>query len=160
MIMLMTATDPRDRTKIRPATSADCRAVEGIALAAYARYLPRMERAPGPMLEDYATRVADGSLHVLETDRGVTGFVVLVPQEEAMLLDNIAVDPAEQGRGLGRKLMEFVESAARAAGLAELRLYTNEVMVESLALYARLGFVETRRALEKGYQRVFMVKKL
>ena len=34
--------------------------------------------------------------------------------------------------------------------------YTNAAMHENLALYARIGFVETRRATEDGFDRVFM----
>jgi len=43
-------------------------------------------------------------------------------------------------------------------GFAELRLYTHEAMSENIALYRRLGFEETRRRQEDGYDRVFMRK--
>lgn len=41
-----------------------------------------------------------------------------------------------------------------------MRLYTNEAMIENLALYAHLGFAETRRLVEDGYRRVYMEKHL
>lgn len=39
-----------------------------------------------------------------------------------------------------------------------MRLYTNVLMTENLALYGRLGFRETGRVSEKGYERVYMAK--
>jgi hypothetical protein len=41
-----------------------------------------------------------------------------------------------------------------------MTLYTNEVMTENLAIYARLGYHETARRTEGGYSRVFMTKEL
>ena len=77
-----------------------------------------------------------------------------------MLLDNVAVSPEAQGRGYGRMLLKFAEDSAAEAGYDSIRLYTNEAMVENIALYARIGFIETHRAEEKGLRRVYMTKPL
>lgn len=77
-----------------------------------------------------------------------------------MLLDNVAVDPIRQGSGVGRKLLAFAEQAALKAGYRSIRLYTNEAMTENIALYARIGYVETHRGEEKGLRRVYMTKQL
>ena len=37
-----------------------------------------------------------------------------------------------------------------------LRLFTNALMSENLAMYAHIGFVETHRSVEKGFHRVYM----
>lgn len=145
---------------IRPAMPADCDTVRRIAHAAYGKYLPRMDREPAPMLEKYEDRASEGTLFVLEAREGIAGFVVLVTTGNAMLLGNLAVSPDAQGQGYGRMLVEYAENRAVAAGGVELKLYTNEVMHENLALYAHLGFTETHRAEDKGYRRVFMSKKL
>ena len=39
-------------------------------------------------------------------------------------------------------------------------LYTHVLMVENVAIYRRLGFEETHRVTEKGYDRVYMAKDL
>jgi ribosomal protein S18 acetylase RimI-like enzyme len=83
-----------------------------------------------------------------------------VPQPDHLLLDNIAVRPDQQGQGLGRRLIAFAEDEARRLAFAELRLYTHEKMVENIALYTRLGFAETGRGHQAGYDRVFMTKRL
>jgi ribosomal protein S18 acetylase RimI-like enzyme len=79
---------------------------------------------------------------------------------EALLIENVAVDPEAQGTGLGRQLMDFAEDEARRRGLGRLRLYTNEVMTENLAIYEHLGYHEVDRRSQDGYRRVFMEKLL
>jgi GNAT superfamily N-acetyltransferase len=146
--------------QIRPASMHDLVFVEAIVQAAYARYASRIGRAPAPMGDDYAARIAEARVHVLESGGVIQGLIVLLPEKDALLLDNVAVDPACQGSGLGRKLLAFAEQAARAAGHGVIRLYTNEAMTENIALYARLGYAETHRGEEKGLRRVYMEKRL
>lgn len=57
-------------------------------------------------------------------------------------------------------MLDFADAQAREHGLAEVRLYTNEAMTENLAYYPRHGYVETRRATDHGYRRVFFTKQL
>ena len=77
-----------------------------------------------------------------------------------MLLDNVAVAPEAQGSGLGRTMLQFAEHSARMAGYRHIKLYTNEAMTENVALYSRLGYVETHRVEEKGLKRVYVLKPL
>ncbi|WP_158743374.1 GNAT family N-acetyltransferase [Acidisphaera sp. L21] len=144
----------------RPATRDDLQAVETIVRAAYSHYVARIGRQPGPMLDDYGALIEQGLVRVAEHEGAVQGVLVLVPEEGAMLLDNVAVSPDAQGLGLGRRMLEFAERAARAAGYRSITLYTNEAMVENIGLYSRIGYVETHRAVEKGLRRVYMAKPL
>jgi ribosomal protein S18 acetylase RimI-like enzyme len=77
-----------------------------------------------------------------------------------MLLDNIAVSPDGQGLGLGRALLAYAEQSARDGGFSAIRLYTHEKMTRNQAIYARAGYVETRRVEERGLRRVYMEKPL
>jgi GNAT superfamily N-acetyltransferase len=144
----------------RLAVPADRQAIEALVEAAYGHYVERIGRKPGPMVDDYARLIADGHVRVAERDGSIVGLVVLIPEEGCMLLDNIAVDPALKGKGLGKALMMFAEEQARSAGYGAIRLYTHEKMVENIALYGRSGYVETRRGEEKGLRRVYMTKAL
>ena len=130
----------------RPASRDDLRAVEEIVRAAYSHYVPRIGREPGPMLDDYGALIKEGCVYVIEQDGAVQGIVVLIPGNEAMLLDNVAVAPAAQGLGLGRKMLEFAERTAIDRGYRRIRLYTHEAMTENIALYSRIGYSETHRA--------------
>jgi len=132
-----------------------------IAEQAYAAYLDRMDgQRPAPMDEDYAALVGDAEAWVAEADGEVVGFLILVPGSESMLLDGVAIRPSHQGRGLGGRLLTLAEERARAAGHTRISLYTNEAMVENQRLYERTGYVETHRARDHGFARVFYEKPL
>jgi GNAT superfamily N-acetyltransferase len=146
---------------IRRAEPADRQQVEAIVRAAYELYVERIGKPPGPMLDDYRRLIDQGVVSVLEEANGpIAALIVLLPQPAHLLLDNVAVRPDRQGRGVGRRLIAFAEAEARRLGYAELRLYTHAMMTENIALYTRLGFRETGRGHEAGYDRVFMTKPL
>jgi len=145
---------------IRPADVADLPAMTRIVADAYGDYTDRIGKPPGPMLDDYPSHVRHHTAWVVESDGAVSGLIVLLPAEDHLLLDNIAVDPARQGRGVGRALMGFAEREAVRRGYTELRLYTHEKMTENLAMYPALGWRETGRGEQAGYQRVFFAKRV
>lgn len=142
---------------IRPATAGDLPAVRAIARAAYAPYVERLGFEPPPMVQDFEAALDD--LWVL--GEPVAGYVVFHERRHEdgadVYLHNVAVDPVHHGAGHGRRLVAFVEDAARRAGLPVL-LHTNEVMTENLAIYPRLGYVEVDRRVEDGLRRVFFRK--
>jgi GNAT superfamily N-acetyltransferase len=143
---------------VRRATAADLPSIDDVVAAAYATYLGRMDRPPAPMLRDYAEAVGDGTVWV--TGNPVTGLIALIPAGDSLLIENVAVHPAAQGTGLGRRLLDFAEQEARRLGLRRLTLYTNEVMTENHAIYTHLGYRELTRRTEDGYRRIFMEKLL
>jgi ribosomal protein S18 acetylase RimI-like enzyme len=112
------------------------------------------------MLDDYPARVSEGVVWVVEEGAVIAAMIVLVPAPNYLLLDNIAVSPARQGLGLGRRLLAFAEDEALRRGYCEIRLYTHQTMVENQRLYASIGYEETGRGTEAGYDRVFMRKPL
>jgi GNAT superfamily N-acetyltransferase len=145
---------------IRKAGLEDVPAIERIVRAAYARYIERIGKPPGPMLDDYPARVGEGVTWVLDEGGAAAGVLVLLPEADHLLLDNVAVDPARHGAGLGRRLIAFAEDEARRRGYAEVRLYTHLMMHENLVLYPKLGYEEYARFEQAGYQRVFMRKRV
>jgi ribosomal protein S18 acetylase RimI-like enzyme len=145
---------------LRDATPADREPVERLVEAAYRGYIERIGRRPAPMDADYAALIAAGLVTVAERDGALAGLLVLIPMDDHLLVENVAVDPAAQRSGLGRRLMAHAEGEARERGLPALRLYTNEKMVENLAWYPRLGYRETERRAESGFARVFFEKVL
>jgi GNAT superfamily N-acetyltransferase len=52
----------------------------------------------------------------------------------------VFVQPAARGRGVGARLMQAVEDAARSHGLTRLRLDTRTELTEAQRLYARHGY--------------------
>jgi ribosomal protein S18 acetylase RimI-like enzyme len=145
---------------MRAATTADVVVIEQIVGQAYRHYTSRIGKLPGPMLDDYDARVAEGVVWVIEEGSTIAGIIVLLPRPEYLLLDNIAVAPARQGLGLGRRLLAFAEAEAVRRGYREIRLYTHQTMTDNQRLYAAIGYEETGRGTEAGYERVFMRKRL
>jgi len=141
---------------IRPAQSADAARLAQIARAAYAKYIPRMGREPAPMSADYGGAIAAGHMVVAEIDGAVAGYLIGLPDRDGYFIENIAVDPAFQGAGLGGALLRHAVTEARRFALSSLWLYTNAAMTENQAIYTRFGFVETHRLVEHGYNRVYM----
>jgi ribosomal protein S18 acetylase RimI-like enzyme len=142
---------------IRQAHATDASTIEDIVERAYSRYIQRIGRRPGPMDDDYAERIRRGQAFVAE-DGLVTGLIILIGESDHVLIENVAVDPRHQGEGIGRALLDYAETSARALGTSELRLYTNATMTENLALYTRLGYQEVERRTDKGFERVFVSK--
>ena len=56
--------------------------------------------------------------------------------------------------------MGYAEDLARRRGYPAVTLFTNVKMHENIGLYAKLGFVETGRRTEAGYERVYFRKEL
>lgn len=52
----------------------------------------------------------------------------------------LAVDPAAQGRGYGRCLMEFLHAATRPRGTKKIRLKVHPHNVRAIALYESMGY--------------------
>jgi GNAT superfamily N-acetyltransferase len=143
---------------IRSATADDAVRIGAIARAAYTKYIPRLGREPVPLAADYAAEIAARRVVIIEGADMVVGYMIAWPEADAYFIGNIAVDPARQGEGLGRYLIEYAEAQAARLHLPALRLHTNVLMTENLSMYAHLGFVEAHRASENGFHRVYMRK--
>jgi ribosomal protein S18 acetylase RimI-like enzyme len=141
---------------IRRSLPDDADRIGAIARVAYARYIARIGREPAPMVANFAQEIAAGHVVVIHSGGTVAGYMITWPETDAYFIDNIAVDPARQGEGLGRRLIEHAVGESRRFQLPSIRLYTNVAMTENLSMYAHLGFVETHRATEKGFHRVYL----
>jgi ribosomal protein S18 acetylase RimI-like enzyme len=141
---------------IRSARADEAARLREIARAAYAKYASRIGREPAPLATDYVAAIAANHAVVIEHDGSVAGYLIGRPDADGFYVENIAVDPAYQGSGLGEALMRHVIAETKRLKLSSIWLFTNVAMTENRELYAHLGFIETHRALEHGYDRVYM----
>jgi ribosomal protein S18 acetylase RimI-like enzyme len=146
--------------RLRSAETADVPRLTELVRAAYGHYVERLGGLPGPMTEDYGDVVRSRTVTVAERRAEIAGLIVFGPGDEGFLIDNVAVDPAHQGTGVGRALLEVAEAAAQAAGFDSIYLYTHERMTENLALYGRIGYVEYDRRLHGDARLVYLRKAL
>jgi len=144
---------------IRPAKPDEAPAVAACVNAAYQHYVARIGKTPAPMQDDYAQVLRARQVMVALIENAVVGVLVMATTDEGFLLENVAVAPACQGQGVGRALLEMAEQTAAAQGFGSIYLYTQEQMTENLALYAKIGYVEYDRRVEKGLSRVYMRKR-
>lgn len=112
------------------------------------------------MTQDYAEVARTHQVTVAERDGEIVGLIVLDHSDRALTIDNVAVRPAHQGTGVGKALLRHAEAVARGRGLRAVYLYTHERMVENLALYERIGYVEYERRQHGAAHIVHMRKAL
>jgi ribosomal protein S18 acetylase RimI-like enzyme len=144
----------------RFATGADVSKVAALVNAAYVHYVERIGMLPRPMTDDYAEVIASQQVTVAESHGTIVGVIVLTVEDEGFLIDNVAVDPSCRRKGLGKALLEFAEAEARRAGFDSIYLYTHEKMMENLALYSRIGYIEYDRRSQGEFSLVYMRKHL
>ena len=145
---------------VRRAKASDVGALAAVAREAYEVYVPRIGRPPAPMTADYGEAVSGGLTWIAVRDGVIVGLLVLVVLPDHLLLENVAVLPSAQGSGVGVRLLALAEEQARELGREEIRLYANEAMTENLAYYPKHGYIETHRAEQDGFRRVFFSKRL
>ena len=145
---------------LRRAGDADAQGIRDLVAAAYGKYGPLIGRTPVPMLVDYTVAVREHDIWVLDAGAEIAGVIELVPRDDHLWIENVAVAPSRQGRGLGRSLLAHAEAEARRLGLPQLGLLTNERYEANIAMYTRHGFRETHREPYQGTDLVHFRKPL
>ena len=146
--------------QLRQAGPADAPAIRTLTREAYAKWIAVTGREPLPMRVDYDKAVLEHRFDLLYEDDALAALIETSVESDHLLVVNVAVAPAFQGRGLGKHLLSHAERLAAAAGFNEIRLYTNSLMAENIALYKRLGYrVDREQPLGTSVQ-VFMSKPL
>ncbi|WP_348642642.1 GNAT family N-acetyltransferase [Neorhizobium sp. P12A] len=146
--------------EIRRADVADADAIRELTRAAYTKWVPLIGREPLPMTADYEQAVRHHLIDLLYAGNELAALIELVPDEGHLLIENVAVSPRFQGRGYGRRLMRHAEDVAAGLKLPEIKLYTNQLFAENVALYRKLGYSVDREEPFKGGVIVHMSKHL
>lgn len=150
---------------LRRAVAQDAATIRHLVRAAYAKWVPLIGREPLPMTVDYDHAVRAHDIDLLSISGVVSGLIetMLRPDHlwpDYLWIENVAVRPDCQGRGLGRILLAHAEHKAAAAGQSEIRLLTNAAFGGNVALYERFGYrVDRREAFRDGIT-VYMRKLL
>jgi GNAT superfamily N-acetyltransferase len=142
---------------LRAATVDDLMAVGRLhqrsRVAAYSSFLPPEALAdPTPetmgryWVERWTWEQADHVMTVAERDGTLAGFSYLGPDEdepETGLLCAIHLDPAEQGRGVGRALMVHALTSMRSRGWRRAVLWVLRDNIHARRFYERGGWRPT-----------------
>ncbi|MEH3064073.1 MAG: GNAT family N-acetyltransferase [Methylobacterium radiotolerans] len=135
---------------LRRGAPADADAIRVLVEAAYTKWIPVIGRLPIPMRADYAQALRDHRFDLLVAGPDLAGLIETRTEADHLLVVNVAVHPAFQGRGFGSRLMGRADAVAGEAGLTRLRLYTNKKYTANLRLYGALGYRVEREELYDG----------
>jgi N-acetylglutamate synthase-like GNAT family acetyltransferase len=130
---------------MRRATPADAATVRDLTRTAYAKWILLIGREPKPMTANYERAVVDHIIDLYEENGLAVALIEVIPQPTCLLIENIAVLPTQQGKGLGDLLLNHAETIAHSIHLNELQLYTNAAFISNIDFYARRGFQEFHR---------------
>ena len=132
-------------------------AIKLIARKSFERYVPLIGKLPAPMNAYFSGHVLKGTVFIAQSEKkrgSVLGYAIVLQRDGEWLLDNIAVSPEAQGRGVGSALIVACETFLLKRGIQRYHLYTNEAMEQNLACYPEIGFVEMARCLEDKFLRI------
>jgi ribosomal protein S18 acetylase RimI-like enzyme len=147
-------------TQLRCAKPQDVGMIRDIVRAAYAKWVSVIGREPLPMQADYERAVRKHQIDILCIGGRMLGLVETMLRSDHLWIENVAVRPDCQGKGLGRQLLAHAERRAAEAGLAEIRLQTNAAFEANVALYERAGYRVDKREPFMGGTTVYMSKRL
>ncbi|WEG18800.1 GNAT family N-acetyltransferase [Alkalihalophilus pseudofirmus] len=90
------------------------------------------------LIADYIER---GECFIAEESGGIIGVLVLLPtRPDTVELVNVAVCKDMQGRGIGRRLVEFAVDSAKKQGFKTIEVGTGNSSIGQIALYQKCGF--------------------
>jgi len=156
----MAVTSPTQAVRVRAATAADAPFVMGLVPAFVDFGLPA-GRDPDEIASAFARdlqQALDGraAVFVAEDDGGTPlGFIHLqtlpdLTGRPRAHVGDVAVAPAAQGRGVGRKLMAFAESWAREHGHDRIGLAAFTTNERAIRFYEQLGYAPQLVAMTKA----------
>jgi ribosomal protein S18 acetylase RimI-like enzyme len=147
------------RIQIRRARRPDAPAIRELTRSAYAKWVPLIGHEPTPMTADYDRAVREHMIDLLFVDAELTALVETASKADHLVIENVAVSPAFQGRGYGGFLLDHAEHLAASLGLPELRLFTNKKFATNIAIYRRRGYTIDREEPFRGGFIVHMSKR-
>ena len=137
------------------ADTADWQSVLDLVLEAFAYMEGRIDppsSAHRLTVEAMAAQTEEGAVFIAEgRDDTLLGCVFLKPKGDALYLGKLAIRPARQGEGIGRRLFEASIEEARTRNLPEIELQARVELTENHAAYAAMGFREVGRTAHDGY---------
>jgi len=127
---------------LRRATAADIPSIVRITNAAYAieKFFVPVDRTNADSVHRL---MAKGTFLVEDAvDGAVAGSVYVEVRRARGYFGLLGVDPARQGTGLGRKLVDAAEAPVRAAGARAMYIRVVNLRTERPPFYRKLGYVE------------------
>ena len=147
--------------RLRPATAADAAAIAAI-YDHHVRHGTASFDSEGPSADQWTVKIDDvlgrgWPFLVAEADGAVLGYAFATqfrdrPAYVHTCENSIYLAPDAVGQGLGSRLLAALIEAARTTGFEQMIAVIGGGEAASVALHARLGFVERGRMTEVGFK--------
>ncbi len=162
---------------IRKATLRDIPSIVKVRRAAFTAKEVQGFTTPEPSMFYYTERMKDewnkdsnqlkGGWRVSVGEvNEVVGFIVFKVENGAGYIDNINVAKNEQGRGVGKALVQYVEQVAKSEGARVMHTDTTEsaegIPWKSYAFWTKMGYKDTgeRIRTEWSFKEIRFIKTL
>lgn len=112
-------------------------------------------------IEDDELKPPDGAFLVIRANGKPIGCGAFKRMDaDAVYIKRMWIAKSARGLGLGRRLLEALESRARSAGYAFARLETNKSLKEARKMYKTCGYCETAPFNDEPYAHHWFEKRL
>jgi N-acetylglutamate synthase-like GNAT family acetyltransferase len=129
---------------VRLATPQDSEAISRVLLEAFITvreyYTDEAFEIVTPKPEEVENRFAEGPMWVAERDGEIVGTVSLAREPEGLYVRSMAVLPGEQGRGIGRLLLDRLHEHAAGEAIDRIFLYTLPFQKGAREMYEKYGY--------------------
>lgn len=128
-----------DRIRVRAAREGDTDAIVSIVNEAYLveAFFVAGNRTSAAEVREL---IHAGQVYVAHDDERVVACVEVASKDGRGYFGMLAVSPAVQGHGLGRRLITFAEDTARSAGCAVMDIKVVNVRGDLIKFYESLGY--------------------
>ena len=113
-----------EQFSLRRAVVSDAKAVLALTRIAYSESVPLVGREPKPMTANYERAVAEHIIDLWEENEELLALIEMIPEANFLLIENIAVRPDQQGRGIGKRLLYHAEQLAFSMSFDNVQLYS------------------------------------
>jgi ribosomal protein S18 acetylase RimI-like enzyme len=146
--MELDLTNLPENAEIRNATLEHSDAIAHVLREAFspyqAEYTAAAFAATTPSREEVGARLYEGPIWVAIRNGQIVGTVSVVGRQDELYLRSLAVIRDSQGLGVGRRLMDLVESYARSKNVKRMVLSTTPFLHSAIGLYEKMGFCRTK----------------
>ncbi len=89
--------------------------------------------------------------YVMFADMIITNHPIIIDQK-VLMIDDICVIPSERGKGIGRKLFNYIEKYAKEQNYTNIDLNVWSFNINAFKFYKSMGMRETRIKMSKNIE--------
>ncbi|WP_161860704.1 GNAT family N-acetyltransferase [Algicella marina] len=145
---------------IRPARESDLQQIRFLAQTSFRAYLAREDAKIKQPDMDPRQLQQEGRLFVYMIDAALGGYIAFHQDGMDMHVEHLAVTPRFRSRGIGRALLNYVDTLGLLRKCLRVVLHPNVVLFQNIAFYRSRGYTEIDRRLVEGHEYVYLERYL